>query len=282
VSDARTPKPGRTRLRDSASRSRLAVVAPLALLGAGAALAALIAVITDPGPPSRAPASPDPGALAPGPAGGAAASSGSSPGSPPVPIPVSAGSAEEHMALARRLLEANRADAAGATREGLLQAEAEVQAALGLGLPDLSGARRLLADVNGALARDWAAADHERRAYQQREREALRALLEVRPDDGEARYRYAILLDDRGRRVEELRRAVRASPRDYRPHRALGEDLLELGRSDEGARLLLDAAELCSQEELGHQGPDIVHLLRLHGREEEEARLRERMERLGY
>jgi hypothetical protein len=194
---------------------------------------------------------------------------------------VSSGSAGEHLALARRLLEANRADAPGATREGLLQAEAEVQAALGMGA-DLAAARRLLADVNGALARDWAPLEHEQRAFRQREREALRGLLEVRPDDGEARYRYAMLLDDRGWRVEELRKAVRAAPRDYRPHRALGEDLLELGRVDEGARMLLDAADLCSQEELGHQGPDIVHLLRLHGREEEEARLRERMERLGY
>jgi len=186
------------------------------------------------------------------------------------------------MALARRLLEENRADAPGATREGLLRAEAEVRTALDQGFPDLASARRLLADVNGTLAREWVPLEHERRAHLQRERVALQGLLELAPADGHVRHRFAMLIEDRAWRIEELARAVRDAPRDHRPRLALGEDLLEVGRAEEGAQLLLEAAELCSREDLGVHGPDIVHLLRLHGREEEEARLRERMERLGY
>lgn len=254
----------------------------LAFLAAGAALFALVAYVTVV-PPRPGPAETGLPAAGTAPAaGGLAATPSPGPGPAQLDPPVDQGTAEEHLALARRLLEQNRADAAGASREGMLRAEAEVQAALRMGPADLASARRLLADVNGALASDWADTDPEKRGHLQREREALRGLLEVAPGDGLARYRYAMLLEERGPRIEELTRAARLAPRDHRPRRALGEDLLEVGREDEGARLLVEAAELCDPEDLGHQGPDIVHLLHSYGREEEEARVRERMEKLGY
>jgi hypothetical protein len=250
---------------------RLAIL--LSFLAAGSVLAGLAASLSGPAPAPR-------GAEAGHPAAGAAPAAGGFPGRPG-PLPCS-GTAAEHLERARHLLERSRADTAGAGREALLQAEAEVEAALCVGPADLASAWRLLAEVSGELASGWAADDRERQGFLLLERQALHGLLEATPGDGEARYRYAMLIADRGRRIEELTRAARQLPRDPRPRRALGEELLEAGREDEGIRLLVEAAEVCSPEELGHQGPDIVRLLRLYGREEEEARLRERLEHLGH
>jgi surface antigen len=239
------------------------------ILAAGVVLAGLAAPLID--PPWEHPV---------GGAGSRHAAPAARPGA--AGAPADEGTPEEHLAQASRLLGAHGTDGPGATKEGLLRAEAEVQAALRLGPVDPASAWRLLADVNGALASGFASAGLEEQGHRRRERAALRALLASAPGDGEARWRYATLVEDRDLRVEALTRAARLAPNDYRPRRALGEEWLAAGREDEGARLLVEAAERCTAEELGHQGPDIARLLRLHGREAEEARVRERLERLGY
>ena len=189
--------------------------------------------------------------------------------------------AESHFALGRDLATRNVADAPGASKEGLRRAEAELVSALGLGYRDPAAAQRLLAQTYGALAHEWAASGEEKRVYEQREREARRAIVALAPGDAEARYEYAILLEDRRQRIQELAEVVRRAPSDPRPRRALGEDLLELGDTEEGARQLVEAGELFDREDLEYHGPTILHLLRQYGREEEEERVRQRMETLG-
>ena len=174
--------------------------------------------------------------------------------------------AEARFALGRDLATRNGIDAPGASKEGLQRAESELVSALGLGYGDAAAAQRLLAQTYGALAHEWAASGEEKRVYEERELEARRAIVALAPDNAEARYEYAILVEDR---------------REPRPRRTLGEDLLEQGDTEEGARQLVEAAELFDREELEYHGPTILHLLRQHGREEEEERVRQRMETLG-
>ena len=189
--------------------------------------------------------------------------------------------AEARFALGRDLATRNGIDAPGASKEGLQRAESELVSALGLGYGDAAAAQRLLAQTYGALAHEWAASGEEKRVYEERELEARRAIVALAPDNAEARYEYAILVEDRRERIQELGEAVRRAPRDPRPRRTLGEDLLEQGDTEEGARQLVEAAELFDREELEYHGPTILHLLRQHGREEEEERVRQRMETLG-
>ncbi len=211
-------------------------------------------------------------------------------GAPPVPGSVEPGdvgerpeegSAVTHFALGADLARRNAVDAPGASKEGLQRAEAELAAALRLGHRDRPAAQRLLAQTYAALAHEWASTAEEQRAYQERERDARREIAAQSPADADARYRYAILLEDRRLRIRELAEAVRLAPRDPRSRRALGEDLLEEGKVEDGARQLVEAAELFDREELEFHGPTIMHLLRYHGREQDEERVRDRMERLG-
>ncbi len=191
------------------------------------------------------------------------------------------GSAEMHFALGRDLARRNVADAPGASKQGLEQARAEFAAALRLGYGDRAAAQRLLAQTYASLAHDWASTSEEKRLYDQGQREARREVVALSPADADARYEYAVLLEDRRLRIEELGEAIRRAPRDPRPRRALGEDLLEEGEPEEGARQLVEAAELFDREQLELHGPTIRHLLRYHGREQEEERVREWMEKVG-
>jgi hypothetical protein len=135
--------------------------------------------------------------------------------------------------------------------------------------------------VCATLEREWSATPEEKRGPRACEREARRQVAELAPGDGRARFAWALLLDETEVRVEELREAVRLAPTDPRPRHALGEDLIELGRVEEGARRLVEAAERYRPDDLAEHGPDIVHLLRANGREEEERRVREAMEGAG-
>ena len=155
--------------------------------------------------------------------------------------------------------------------------QGEVLEAFRLGASEIPGAWRVLADVYDAN-REWAQDSNGRAEYRRKEREALARALEGAPNDGEARYRYAMLLDDRGARVRELARAVRDNPNAIEPRRWLGEDLLVSGKVEEGARPLVETAQLCSPRELNVYGPSIAVLLQNHGRAPDAAEVRARMQ----
>jgi hypothetical protein len=163
--------------------------------------------------------------------------------------------------------------------ERLLRLEAELEAAVARGVRDRGTYRRLAATV-ASLAEDWAVSEAERRALRDRERVAWRGLLAAEPDDAEAHLRLALLTTEPERRVAGLSEAARRAPRDPRPRRALGEELLERGDADAGARLLVEAAGLYDREGLASEAPDLLHLLRRHGREQEEAQVKALLESL--
>jgi hypothetical protein len=189
--------------------------------------------------------------------------------------------AASHFAAGAELAERNASGEDGATKEGLLRARAELLEALRLGHPVPISIHRMLAKVNGALAQDWSPMIEERTVHEDAQRAALREVVALAPGDAGARLAYALALPDPAPRIRELREAARLAPRDGEIRRVLGETLMEAGDEDEGARQLVEAARLLSREALEEHGVPMLRLLHAHSREEEEARVRERIEQLG-
>jgi hypothetical protein len=200
---------------------------------------------------------------------------------PAVAAEPAASTPEEHLARGRRLVEANGAGVAGASREGLLEAERDLRAAIDGGAQDGAEAHRLLARTYAALAQDWADGPQERDRWEARRREILRAAVDADGADAKARYEYALTLPDRAERIEQLEASVKLDPADAVARRALAEDLLESDREEEGARQLVEAVMLSDRAALEEHGQALMYLLRSHGREADEQRVRERMQELG-
>lgn len=185
--------------------------------------------------------------------------------------PSAAGAAEAHLARGEFIAERTVADSVGASKEGLLEAEAELKAALAGGVADRKRALLLLADVYNSLQqRRWSGTFAATARYVALEREVRREIVQRHPQDADAHYRYGVtLVDDPGARVRELEEAVHLDPDHLLARRALGFMLLQVGRTEEGARTLLDVAHRMPTEDLAGVGYDVVAVLKEHGRPRE-------------
>ena len=147
----------------------------------------------------------------------------------------------------RRLVEANCADCAGATRRGLEEGIAELERALAEGHADDIAAYRLIVAALNVLRLVHAAPDSpEQEAIYARQRATYARLLARVPDDAEAHRAYALSLDASRpeEQIRHLRRAMELADheRAAQDRRALVRILAAAGRTTEHAALAAEAA----------------------------------------
>jgi tetratricopeptide (TPR) repeat protein len=188
-------------------------------------------------------------------------------------VPPSEDTAEGHFRRGFTLVQLNKGDSAGATKELLEEAVRDLQRAIELGYGDAANAHFLSATAYRSIAFVQVSAESgERDKYLGLAIGEYVKAIDARPDFVEARVDVAELL--RGdERIAQLREVVRLAPDNATALFALGSDLFEKGQVAEGARLFERAVQRFSPEDLTNFGPAVVGLLRSKHMEEEARRV---------
>jgi hypothetical protein len=143
------------------------------------------------------------------------------------------------MDRARSLIERHCGDCAGATRAGLEDGIAELERLVASADRDRAAALGLLAEAYATLAFVFCAPDSpEQRDVLARRVRTLASLLEITPDDPDARYEHAMALGEARARIAGLRRVLDADPIHEDARFGLAMSLLDEGENSESLRLL--------------------------------------------
>jgi hypothetical protein len=128
------------------------------------------------------------------------------------------------------LIEANCADCAGATREGLVQGIEAMEKALDRGYVDRGAGLRLLAKAYNDLARVYSKPGSiEYGQALGRRRAVLEQLIAFSPNDADVRYEYAMSMSDPQQTILALKEILEVDPR-HEPSRAALEKLSKPAR----------------------------------------------------
>jgi hypothetical protein len=146
---------------------------------------------------------------------------------------------------AKKLIEANCADCAGATKEGLVQGIDAMQKALDVGYVDRAAGLRLLATAYNELALLHEKPDSvEKGEALIRRRAVLEQLVAFSPNDPDARYEYVMTLSDPKQRILSLREILAVEPLHEDSRFGLAMTLAEQrGSEPEAVKLLTELVE---------------------------------------
>lgn len=183
--------------------------------------------------------------------------------------------AAAHLLRGRELLARNTPEAASATRDGLKAAAHEIETAIRLGYDEKGTAYGLLGDVAWQIA-VWGTADApDTTVWKDRSRQAYAKVLELRPDDVDARMRYVSLLSSPQDQLAQLRLVLAKEPENGTALYAVGSIVFNTlipqhsaspVLIEEAARDLVQAARVLPPAELTVRGPEVVAMLERNGR----------------
>lgn len=167
----------------------------------------------------------------------------------------------------KALIEANCGDCYQARAEGLTQGIELVERALAAGFPDSAEVFLRLAEAYRPLAFVYSESDSpEQRAWRAKLGEALQAVAGLRPRDPDAAYQYALNLERAAERAAALERVLQIDSTHGMAAYVLGLDLTERGDTARGLPLLFHAGLRLNGSDAKTLVPQIVLLLREHGR----------------
>lgn len=175
--------------------------------------------------------------------------------------PVSPSGGEPDFSQAKKLIEANCAGCAGATKEGLVRGIDAMRKVLDIGYVDRAAALRLLAGAYNALALVYTEPGSiEQGDASARRRAVLEQLIAFAPNDPAVRYEYAMTMSDREQRILALREILAVNPRHEDTRFGLAMSLAERKENESEAALLL-------KDLVDSTGPEraITYARRLHG-----------------
>jgi hypothetical protein len=146
---------------------------------------------------------------------------------------------------AKKLIEANCADCAGATKEGLVEGIDAMQKALEVGYVDRAGGLRLLARAYNDLALVHSKPDSiEQGQALARRRAVLEQLVAFSPKNPDVRYEYVMTLSDPTQRILALREILAVEPLHEDTRFGLATSLAEQkGSEPEAVKLLAELVE---------------------------------------
>jgi len=149
----------------------------------------------------------------------------------------------------RSLVDENAGDSTGAKKEALELGVARLEEALREGLPDRASALAALWDgYSGVLAFPGTSGEG-RRAIENRVREVLRELSELRPENEGFVTSYVEVVEDPAVRIRILEERTGRFPGQVETRLVLSRELCSVGRRDDAYKHLLAAADALSPED---------------------------------